>query len=263
MSYNPFPACVLFLWFSVNSEVLKLLIIPAIDLKDGNCVRLLRGEEGTETVFSHSPSDTAKKWESKGAKWIHVVDLDGAFKGNPGNFEAVRQIVSGISSNVQVGGGIRNTATVERYLEIGIKRVIIGTSAFTDREFLEDICRRFPGRIAVGVDTKGGKIALYGWKETIDASVERTMLEFRDIGVSFVIHTNVDRDGTMEGTETASVRDFLSICPLPVIVSGGIASLADLEKIQSVGETNLLGAILGKSLYSGSIDLEDAIRRFQ
>ena len=240
-----------------------MLIIPAIDLKDGNCVRLLRGEEGSETVFSDSPSDTAKKWESGGAEWIHVVDLDGAFRGNPRNSEAVEQVVRSVSSDVQVGGGIRNTATVERYLEIGIKRVIIGTSAFTDRKFLEDACRRFPGKIAVGADTKGGRIALRGWKETIDTGIEQTMLWFRDIGVSLVIHTNVDRDGTMEGTDMASVRDFLSVCPLPVIVSGGIASLGDLEEIQSIEDENLVGAILGKSLYSGSIDLEDAIGRFQ
>ena len=240
-----------------------MLIIPAIDLKNGNCVRLLRGEEGTETVFSDSPSDTAKKWAGGGAEWIHVVDLDGAFGGNPRNFEAVEEIVRSVSSNVQVGGGIRNIATVEKYLEIGIERVIIGTSAFTDRDFLQDICGRFPGKIAVGVDTKGGKIALRGWKETIDTGIARTMLEFRDMGVSLVIHTNVDRDGTMEGIDAASVKSFLSLCPLPVIVSGGIASLADLGEIRSIGNDNLLGAILGKSLYSGSIDLEDSIRRFQ
>ncbi len=240
-----------------------MLIIPAIDLKNGNCVRLLKGEEGTETVFSNSPSDTAKKWERCGAEWIHVVDLDGAFKGNPRNFEAVEEIVRSVSSNVQVGGGIRNIATVEKYLEIGIERVIIGTSAFTDRDFLEHICGRFPGKIAVGIDTKGGKIALRGWKETIDTDIAQTMLEFRDIGVSLVIHTNVDRDGTMEGIDTASIKGFLSLCSLPVIVSGGIASLADLSEIESVGDDNLLGAILGKSLYSGSIDLEDSIRRFQ
>lgn len=240
-----------------------MFIIPAIDLKNGNCVRLLKGEEGTETVFSNSPSDTAKKWEQCGAEWIHVVDLDGAFRGNPRNFEAVEEIVRSVSSNVQVGGGIRNAATAEKYLEVGIKRVIIGTSAFTDRDFLKDICRRFPGRIAVGVDTKGGKIALRGWKETIDASIARTMLEFRDIGVSLVIHTNVDRDGTMEGIDIASIKSFLSLCPLPVIVSGGIASPVDLSKIQSIGDGNLLGAILGKSIYSGSIDLKDSIQRFQ
>ncbi|MYG83101.1 MAG: 1-(5-phosphoribosyl)-5-((5-phosphoribosylamino)methylideneamino)imidazole-4-carboxamide isomerase, partial [Candidatus Dadabacteria bacterium] len=198
-----------------------------------------------------------------GAEWINVVDLDGAFKGNPKNFEAVEAIVRSVSSNVQVGGGIRNIATVEKYLEVGIERVIIGTSAFTDRAFLEDICGRFPGKIAVGVDTKGGKIALRGWKETIDTSIAQTMLEFRDIGVSLVIHTNVDRDGTMEGIDTASVKSFLSMCPLPVIVSGGIASLSDLSEIESIGDDNLLGAILGKSLYSGSIDLENSIRRFQ
>ena len=240
-----------------------MFVIPAIDLKNGNCVRLLKGEEGTETVFSNSPSDTAKRWEGCGAEWIHVVDLDGAFRGNPRNFEAVEEIVRSVSSNVQVGGGIRNIATVEKYLEVGIKRVIIGTSAFTDRNFLKDICRRFPGEIAVGVDTKGGKIALRGWKETIDTSIAQTILELRDIGVSLVIHTNVDRDGTMEGIETASIKSFLSLCPLPVIVSGGIASLADLSEIQSIGNDNLLGVILGKSLYSGSIDLKDGIRRFQ
>ena len=240
-----------------------MFVIPAIDLKNGNCVRLLKGEEGTETVFSNSPSDTAKRWEGCGAEWIHVVDLDGAFRGIPRNFEAVEEIVRSVPSNVQVGGGIRNIATVEKYLEIGIKRVIIGTSAFTDRNFLKDICRRFPGKIAVGVDTKGGKIALRGWKETIDTSIAQTILELRDIGVSLVIHTNVDRDGTMEGIETASIKSFLSLCPLPVIISGGIASLADLSEIQSIGNDNLLGVILGKSLYSGSIDLKDGIRRFQ
>lgn len=240
-----------------------MFVIPAIDLKNGNCVRLLKGEEGTETVFSNSPSDTAKRWEGCGAEWIHVVDLDGAFRGNPRNFEAVEEIVRSVSSSVQVGGGIRNITTVEKYLEIGIKRVIIGTSAFTDRNFLKDICRRFPGEIAVGVDTKGGKIALRGWKETIDTSIAQTILELRDIGVSLVIHTNVDRDGTMEGIDTVSIKSFLSLCPLPVIVSGGIASLADLSEIQSIGDDNLMGAILGKSLYSGSIDLKDGIRRFQ
>ena len=178
-------------------------------------MRLLKGEEGTETVFSTSPSDTAKRWEQCGAEWIHVVDLDGAFRGNPRNFEAVEAIVRSVSSNVQVGGGIRNIATVEKYLEIGIERVIIGTSAFTDRDFLEDICGRFPGKIAVGVDTKGGKIALRGWKETIDTGIAETMLEFRDIGVSLVIHTNVDRDGTMEGIDTASIESFLPCAPFP------------------------------------------------
>ena len=240
-----------------------MFIIPAIDLKDGNCVRLVKGEEGTETVFSDNPSRTAEKWERCGAEWIHVVDLDGAFRGNPRNFEAVEEIVRSVSSSVQVGGGIRNIATVEKYLEIGIERVIIGTSAFTDREFLEDVCGKFPGKIAVGVDTKGGRIALRGWKETIDAGIARTMLEFRDMGVSLVIHTNVDRDGTMEGIDTDSIKGFLSLCPLPVIVSGGIASLADLSEIRSIGNDNVLGAILGKSLYSGSVDLQDSIQRFQ
>lgn len=239
-----------------------LTIIPAIDIKDGNCVRLVRGLEGTETVFSDDPPETARKWEACGAKWIHVVDLDGAFRGSPANFGAVSEIVRAVSSNVQVGGGIRDMAAAERYLEAGARRLILGTSAFTDREFLEEACRRFPGKIAVGVDTRGGKIALRGWKEVTDADVGETTREFADAGVSLVIRTDIDRDGTMEGVDADSIRSFLSECPLPVIASGGIASVSDLEEISSAGDGKLIGAILGKSLYSGSIDLEESIRRF-
>ncbi len=238
-------------------------IIPAIDLKDGKCVRLVRGKQGTETVFSDSPSGMAKKWEACGAEWIHVVDLDGAFQGTPRNFHTIEQITSSVFSNIQVGGGIRNITTVEKYLKAGVARVIIGTSAFTDRIFLEDACRKFPGKIAVGVDTRGGKIAVRGWKETIDESLEHTMRKFCDAGVSLVIHTNVDKDGTMEGVETELIKEFLSKCPLPVIISGGIASDSDLKKIQSLNKENLFGVILGKSIYTGSIDLEQSIQRFQ
>lgn len=239
-----------------------MTIIPAIDLKDGNCVRLVRGLEGTETVFSDDPPRTARRWEACGAEWIHVVDLDGAFRGSPVNSAAVEEIVRSVSSSVQVGGGIRNMASVERYLEAGAGRVILGTSAFTDGEFLREACRRFPGKIAVGVDTRGGKIALRGWKEVTDAGVAETTGEFADAGVSLVIHTDVDRDGTMEGVDADSIRSFLDRCALPVIASGGVASVSDLEEMASVADGKLVGAILGKSLYSGSIDLAESIRRF-
>ncbi len=205
----------------------------------------------------------AKKWEECGARWIHVVDLDGAFQGKPGNSDVITRITSSVSSNVQIGGGIRNIATVEEYFNAGVARIIIGTSAFTDRTFLEEACRKFPGKIAVGIDTLGGKIALRGWEETVDESIEQAMRRLSDAGVSLVIHTNADKDGTMEGVETELIRKFLSNCPLPVIVSGGIASYSDLEKIMSLNKENLLGVILGKSIYSGSIDLEQSIRRFQ
>lgn len=240
-----------------------MIIIPAIDIRNGNCVRLVRGEEGTETVFSDNPPDTAKKWEECGAEWIHVVDLDGAFGGSPRNFGAVEAIARSVSANVQIGGGIRNLAVVEKYLEAGVRRVITGTSAFTDRDFLAAACRRFPGKIAVGVDTREGKIALRGWKEVVDVGIAQAMREFEDIGVSTVIHTDVERDGTMEGINADSVKSFLSLCPLPVIISGGIASVSDLEDIRSTGSENLEGAILGKSIYSGAIDLREAIQRFR
>lgn len=239
-----------------------MTIIPAIDLKDGNCVRLVRGLEGTETVFSDDPPRTARRWEACGAEWIHVVDLDGAFRGSPVNSAAVEEIVRSVSSSVQVGGGIRNMASVERYLEAGAGRVILGTSAFTDGAFIREACRRFPGKIAVGVDTRGGKIALRGWKEVTDAGVAETTGEFADAGVSLVVHTDVDRDGTMEGVDADSIRSFLEQCALPVIASGGVASVSDLEEMASVADGRLVGAILGKSLYSGSIDLAESIRRF-
>ena len=155
-----------------------MFIIPAIDLKNGNCVRLLKGEEGTETVFSNSPSDTARKWERCGAEWIHVVDLDGAFKENPRNFEAVEAIVRSVSSNVQVGGGIRDIATVEKYLEDWHKESDNRHFGLYRQGFSQGYLREIPRKIAVGVDTKGGKIALRGWKETIDTNIARTMLEF-------------------------------------------------------------------------------------
>lgn len=240
-----------------------MIIIPAIDIRNGNCVRLVRGEEGSETVFSDDPADTARKWEKCGAEWIHVVDLDGAFGGAPRNFGTVRAIARSVSANVQVGGGIRNVAVLEKYLEAGVRRVIIGTSAFTDRGFLADACRRFPGKIAVGVDTRQGKIALRGWKEVVDVDIGRAMREFEDIGVSTIIRTDVDRDGTMEGINADSARSFLRMCPIAVIISGGIASVSDLEDIQSIGSENLEGAILGKSIYSDAIDLREAIRRFR
>jgi phosphoribosylformimino-5-aminoimidazole carboxamide ribotide isomerase len=239
-----------------------VLIIPAIDLKEGKCVRLLKGEEGTETVFSENPLDVARKWEDCGASLIHVVDLDGAFSGEPRNFDIIRKIVNSVSSSVQVGGGIRDIKTVERYLEVGINRVILGTAAFHDPQFLADACSRFPKKIAVGIDTKKGKIAVRGWKEVIDLNTRSALDDLKAVGVSLVIHTNVDRDGTMEGVNLDSVREFVASSPIPVIASGGIATIEDLEKLSSLEKLGLVGVILGKSIYTGRINLRETIERF-
>ncbi|GBD38476.1 1-(5-phosphoribosyl)-5-[(5-phosphoribosylamino) methylideneamino] imidazole-4-carboxamide isomerase [bacterium HR37] len=239
-----------------------MLVIPAIDLKGGKCVRLLKGEEGTEVVFSEDPVETAKKWERCGAELIHVVDLDGAFLGEPRNLDTIRDIRDSVSVDIQVGGGIRSIETVRRYFDIGINRVIIGTAAFKDPQFLSRVCREFPGRVAVGVDTKGGKLALYGWKAVADFDLEVVLKGLFELGVSLLIHTDVDRDGTMEGINTDSIKRFLSLSPIPVIASGGIASIRDLELLSALEDLGLIGVILGKSIYTGRIDLKEAIDRF-
>ncbi len=237
-------------------------IIPAIDLKDGKCVRLYKGEESNVTVFSENPGEVAKKWEDAGASMIHVVDLDGAFSGEPVNLAAIQDIVDSVSCPVQLGGGIRNIETVRKYIDLGIKRIIIGTAAFSDKEFLREACTEFPGSIAVGVDTKNGKIAVKGWTEVIDADSSALLKEFEEIGVSAILNTNIDRDGTMEGINLDQISEFISDSPIPVIASGGIASTDDLDKLATIEELGISGAILGKSLYTGTIDLKDAIERY-
>jgi phosphoribosylformimino-5-aminoimidazole carboxamide ribotide isomerase len=239
-----------------------MLIIPAIDLKNGKCVRLLKGEEGTETVFSEDPVGVARKWQESGAKLIHVVDLDGAFSGEPKNFDIIREIVESVSCSVQVGGGIRNVKTIENYLEAGVSRVILGTGAFLNQGFLIESCMRFTQNIAIGIDTKMGKIAVKGWTEVMELDTKSILSDLRAFGVSLVVHTNVDRDGTMEGVNLGSVREFVESSPIPVVASGGIASIEDIEKLSSLEALGLVGVILGKSIYTGKINLKEAIERF-
>ena len=237
-------------------------IIPAIDLKDGKCVRLLKGEEGTETVFSENPAETARKWESCGARWIHVVDLDGAFSGEPGNLEYVIEISRVVTCSLQVGGGIRTLETVRKYIDNGVDRVIIGTAAFNGDGFLEEACAEYPGKIAVGIDKKNGKIEGKGWTEVLDLDTGSVLRKMKDAGVSVILNTNIDRDGTLEGINGKDAGEFINSSPLPVITSGGIATMEDLEILSSIKPSAPYGVILGKSIYTGSIDLKEAVRRY-
>jgi phosphoribosylformimino-5-aminoimidazole carboxamide ribotide isomerase len=239
-----------------------MIIIPAIDIKDGKCVRLFKGEEEKVTVFSDHPSEVAKEWEDAGAKWIHVVDLDGAFSGEPKNYNVIKSIVDTVSCPVQVGGGIRNIDTVREYVKMGVKRIILGTAAFSDQDFLRNACSEFPQEIAVGIDTKNGKIAVKGWTEVIDQGTQEVMRNLQEVGVSIVLNTNIDRDGTMEGINIDGAREFIEQSPIPVIASGGIATMEDLEKLASIEHLGLYGAILGKSIYTGSVNLKEAIQRY-
>ncbi len=240
-----------------------MIIIPAIDLKDGKCVRLLKGEEGTETVFSTNPVETAQNWESCGAGWIHVVDLDGAFEGSAINAGIIVDIVKNVNCNVQLGGGIRDLETADRYISAGVKRLIIGTRAFSDEEFIRELCKRYPGKISVGLDTKNNKIAVKGWKEVLDLDMDEAIKKLEISGASMFVHTNVDKDGTMEGINTEPIEKFINSCSVPVIASGGIATMEDLEKLSALKDKGLYGVILGKSIYSGSIDLREAVKRYK
>ncbi|MEM4408486.1 MAG: 1-(5-phosphoribosyl)-5-[(5-phosphoribosylamino)methylideneamino]imidazole-4-carboxamide isomerase [Candidatus Caldarchaeum sp.] len=239
-----------------------MLIIPAIDIKGGKCVRLFQGIEGTETVFSEDPVAIARRWESDGARLLHVVDLDGAFSGEPVNFPLVASIARAVSIPIQVGGGVRTVGSIKRYLEAGVSRVVVGTAAFNDRDFLQRACEEFPGRIVIGIDTKYGKIAVKGWKEVVELNAEGFMNDLKHLGISLVIHTDIDRDGTLGGVNFQALRKFLSISPLPVIASGGVSSLEDIEQLSLLSGMGLVGVILGKSIYAGRINLKEAIERF-
>ena len=238
-------------------------IFPAIDLSKGKCVRLLKGEKESETVFSENPVEQALKWEACGAGHLHVVDLDGAFTGKPGNLQVIKDIVSSTKSKVQVGGGIRDIESIASYLDFGVSRIILGTSAFKNPDLLVEACSKFPGRIAVGIDTREGKIAIKGWTETINSETKDILDKFYDIGVSMIVHTDIDRDGTLSGINTESVNKFVKLSKIPVIASGGISTLDDLEKLGGIESDFLYGAILGKSIYTGSIDLKTAVKRFE
>lgn len=236
-----------------------MILYPAIDLKDGAAVRLLRGEMGTATVFNPNPASQAEDFARAGFSWLHIVDLNGAFAGEPVNAEAVRAILDAIDIPVQLGGGIRDLATVEAWLDAGVRRVILGTAAVKDPDLVRAACRAHPERIAVGVDARGGHVAVEGWAEVSEVTVEDLARRFEDCGVAALIHTDIDRDGVLQGVNveaTAALADAVSI---PVIASGGVASLDDIAALMAVGGTGIAGAVIGRALYDGSIDPSSAL----
>ncbi len=235
-----------------------MILFPAIDLKDGQCVRLKRGEMDQATVFSDDPASQAKQFEQQGAAWIHVVDLNGAFEGEPVNKEAVAAILDAVSVPVQLGGGIRSMATITMWLEAGISRVILGTAALRNPALVEQACEAYPDKIAVGVDAKGGKVAVEGWAETSDMDVIELAHKFEHTGVACMIYTDVSRDGMMQGPDMEGTRALVEATSIPVIASGGIASVQDLELLkQEIPE--LYGMISGRAIYEGSIKLSEAL----
>lgn len=234
-----------------------MILYPAIDLKDGRCVRLVRGDMDRATVFSDDPAGQAHGFRKSGATWLHIVDLDGAFAGRPVNATAVEAIVDAVDIPVQLGGGIRDLATIEGWLARGVKRVILGTVAVKDPDLVVAACARWPGQVAVGIDARGGRVAVEGWAEDTDIEVAALAHRFADAGVAAIIYTDIDRDGVLEGANIAATAALARAVPVPVIASGGIASLDDIRAL--VAERSIAGAIIGRALYDGRIDLAEAL----
>lgn len=237
-----------------------MILFPAIDLKDGQCVRLKLGDMAEATVFSDDPAAQARSFEAQGFEWLHLVDLNGAFEGKPVNAAAVRAILDSVSLPVQLGGGIRTLGQIEAWLGNGIRRVILGTVALRDPELVREACRLFPGRIAVGIDAKGGRVAVQGWAETSDLTAVDLARQFSDAGVTAIIFTDIDRDGILSGLNIESTLDIARAVPIPVIASGGLASMADIHRLRQPDCQILEGAISGRALYDGRIDVAEALR---
>lgn len=238
----------------------KTLIIPAIDLKDGQCVRLRQGELEGATVFSDDPAAMARHWLAQGARRLHLVDLNGAFAGKPKNEEAVRAIIEAVGGDipVQLGGGIRDLETIERYLDLGITYVIIGTAAVKVPGFLHEACDAFPGHIMVGLDAKGGKVAVDGWSKLTGHDVADLAKRFEDYGVEAIIYTDIGRDGMMTGVNIEATVELARPLHVPVIASGGITDLDDVRKLCAVRGEGIVGAITGRAIYEGTLDFKAA-----
>jgi phosphoribosylformimino-5-aminoimidazole carboxamide ribotide isomerase len=236
-----------------------MILYPAIDLKGGNAVRLLRGDMAQATVFNTDPAAQARSFAAQGCRWLHVVDLDGAFAGKSVNGEAVRAILEAVSVPVQLGGGIRDEAAIDAWLGAGIARVVLGTAALRDPDLVHRACKAHPGRVAVGIDARGGKVAVQGWAETSDMSARDLAKALEDAGAAAIIYTDIDRDGALEGVNLDATLALARATRTPVIASGGVSSIADIEKLKAVAHLGIAGVICGRALYDGRLDLGQAL----
>lgn len=237
-----------------------MIIFPAIDLKDGHCVRLKRGEMESATVFNDDPAAQARDFAAQGFQWLHCVDLNGAFDGRSVNAEAVKKIRAAIDLPIELGGGIRDMQGIESWLEAGITRVILGTVAATNPALVKEAARAFPGKIVVGADAKGGKIATAGWAETTDLTPVELGKRFEDAGVAAILYTDVDRDGLLGGVNVTATAALARALSIPVIASGGVSGIGDVEALVATGEPNIEGVVIGRALYDGRIDPAAALK---
>ena len=236
-----------------------MILFPAIDIKDGRCVRLKHGQMSQATVFNDDPAAQARLFEAQGFGWLHIVDLDGAFAGKPANAPAVESILQVIAIPAQLGGGIRDLATIEMWLGKGIRRVILGTVAVRNPGLVREACRLFAGRVAVGIDARGGKVAVEGWAETSELTGVELARRFEDAGVAAIIYTDIDRDGALKGLNLPATAELARATTVPVIASGGLASIDDVKALLRPEYTMLEGAIAGRALYDGRLDPRAAL----
>ncbi len=237
-----------------------MLLIPAIDLKEGRCVRLKQGLMEQATVFSDSPAEMALHWRNQGARRLHLVDLNGAFAGVPQNFPAIKEILAAVAKDipVQLGGGIRDLGTIEKYLDLGLTDVIIGTAAVKNPEFVREACKEFPGQIIVGLDAKDGMVAIDGWATVTEHHVVDLAKRFEDDGVNSIIYTDIGRDGMMSGVNIEATVKLAQSVNIPIIASGGLTNLDDIRALCAVEKEGVSGAITGRAIYEGSIDFAQA-----
>ena len=236
-----------------------MIIYPAVDIKLGRCVRLIQGRKDAETVFSDDPAAMAERWAADGAEWLHVIDLDGAFEKKPRNSDAIENIIDRIGIPVQVGGGIRNIETVQRYLDMGAGRVIIGTEAIHQPEFVRTACSRYPDKIAVAIDARDGRVAIDGWTRTTRTSAVDLARRFENVGVAAIIFTDIHRDGTQTGPNIRATRELAESIRVPVIASGGVSQLSDISNLLPLAAVGVTGIITGRALYDRKFGLSEAI----
>jgi phosphoribosylformimino-5-aminoimidazole carboxamide ribotide isomerase len=237
-----------------------MILFPAIDLKDGQCVRLKLGDMEQVTIFNDNPAAQARSFESQGFEWLHLVDLNGAFEGRPVNGKAVEEILQAISIPVQLGGGIRDLATIEHWLSRGITRVILGTAALRNPDVVREACKEFPGEIVVGIDAKAGHVAVEGWGESSMLTATELGKRFEDAGVTAIVFTDIDRDGILKGINFEKTLELANSVNIPVIASGGLASIKDVERLLEPDCAILEGAISGRAIYDGRLDSKAALK---
>ncbi len=236
-----------------------MLIIPAIDLKEGKCVRLKQGVMATAAVYSDDPATTAERWQTEGAQWLHVVDLDGAFARRPRNREAISAIVQSVGIPVQVGGGVRTLETLSAYLELGVKRVVLGTAAHENPGLLVQACERFPGKVVLGIDSREGRVAVEGWSKTTEIETGEFAARFEKLALAAIVYTDISRDGMETGPNIEATRKLARAVNIPVIASGGVGSLEHIQALLPLEQDGVVGVIVGRALYTGTVSLGEAI----